>query len=564
MAIQCGVGAVPLRFPDGVGLAGYGPFAGEGYGDDVAHPVTGLMARALHLERIAEGGTTSLFLVVVDLMGSSLRIQQRVVDALVARGIATDDAHLFILASHTHSAPGQYFGNSLYDAFSQNPGGHRADVADVITAAVIEACALAHADKRAARVAVVSEVGWGLGRNRSLAAFESNFAPDERDGTWFPRWLALLGLAGQGTAGDVYQRAVDPRLWTLWAFEADRDAVIGTLAAAACHNASLGRDHRFYDADWAGRAAHRMRSHDVPWAAVVQGAAGDVTAIPSLKDMRAMGTALADSVADSVVATWLASRPGALSAASDDLVIDVGLHRWRPGDDGLDRWDVGQPVIDGCEESRSPWFSETRGEPRTSRVPWGLIEKTLGVTNEQAPKVSAFGLLQPAVRRLFSDLAPAPEHPLSLVRLGSHLFFVLPCEVTGFAAARIARRLADATSGVGIASVSPLAIGNDYAGYLTTEAEYDAQHYEGAHNLFGRRSLAVIEHHLESLVGPGGLRVDGRARLPHPEPLTAAEFERRVVSVLQLVSAPLRVGAVLGQGLGLLFDLGRKNPFARR
>lgn len=553
MPIECGVDAVPLCFPDGLGLAGYGPLAGEGYGEDEPDPRTQLMARALVLESTPSTGSEArpLFLVVVDLMGSSLRIQQRVVDRLRAAAIPVDDAHLILLASHTHSAPGQYFGTSLYDAFSQNPGGHRADVAAVIEDAVVRVCQQAYAQKKPARVAVVPQVGWRIGRNRSLAAFESNFGVDEREGKWFARWVELLGLTHSQTASDVYQRAVDPRLWALWAFEVDSDAVIGTLAIAPWHNASLGREHRIYDADWAGRAAYDMTQHAAPWAAVAQGAAGDVTVVPSLRDMHAMGPMLADSVAKSVVEVWTASLTAALAEAHGDPPLELGFYRWRPRDDGLDRWDIGQPVIGGSEESRSPWFIERRGESRR-RMLRDLIGKSLGLRDEQAPKVPAFGVFQPALRRLFSDLEPAPEHPLHLLRLGSHLFFVLPCEVTSFAATQLTTRLTRALTPHGVTSASPMAIGNDYAGYLTTEAEYDSQHYEGAHNLFGRRSLAVIERHLEALVLPHGLRIDQRDRLPHPPLLSASEFERRVVSVLQALSGPLRVGAVLSRGLDLL------------
>lgn len=566
MPIQCGVDAVPFGFPDGLGLAGYGPLAGEGYGDDEADPRTCPMARALVLDAPATSSSPActLFIVVVDLMGSSLRVQQQVVDRLKAAGVPVDDAHLIILASHTHSAPGQFFGNSLYDAFAQSPGGYRADVADLIADTVSAACQRAYTSRRPSRVAVIPWVGWRIGRNRSLTAFESNFAPAERNGSWFARWTELLGLTEVHTGSDVFQRAVDPRLWTLWAFDLDSDAVLGTLAIAPFHNAALGRGHRLYDADWAGRAAHGMSARGIPWAAVAQGPAGDVTVIPSMRGMDAMGTELAEDVASSVVEVWLGAMDAAREAAREDPALAVGLFRWRPDEDGLDRWDLGQPVIGGSEESRSPWFSERRGEARKSLLPWDLIHRTFGVKNEQAPKESAFGLFQPAVRRLFSDLEPAPEHPLQLVRLGSHLFFVLPCEITGFAAARVAARLKAASASEGIETVSPLAIGNDYAGYLTTEAEYDCQRYEGAHNLFGRRSLAVVERHLESMVLPNGLRIDTRARRPHPPPLTAAEFQQRVVSVLQTLSAPLRAGAILKQGLGLVARGARKTNHGAR
>ena len=43
-----------------------------------------------------------------------------------------------------------------------------------------------------------------------------------------------------------------------------------------------------------------------------------------------------------------------------------------------------------------------------------------------------------------------------------------------------------------VATASPFAMVNDYMGYLTTAKEYATQNYEGAMNLYGRRTLKVL------------------------------------------------------------------------
>mgnify|MGYP002373272248 CR=1 FL=1 len=67
---------------------------------------------------------------------------------------------------------------------------------------------------------------------------------------------------------------------------------------------------------------------------------------------------------------------------------------------------------------------------------------------------------------------------------------------------------------------------NDYMGYLTTEAEYATQNYEGAMTLYGSRSREAISAALCSIIdGRAQLRWDLRPELPLPIPLTATEIQ---------------------------------------
>jgi neutral ceramidase len=78
--------------------------------------------------------------------------------------------------------------------------------------------------------------------------------------------------------------------------------------------------------------------------------------------------------------------------------------------------------------------------------------------------------------------------PIQLVRLGPLVLLALAQEVTIVAGMRLRRAVAE------VVDVSPDLVivqgyANDYAGYLTTPEEYDAQRYEGGHTMFGRWQL---------------------------------------------------------------------------
>ncbi len=534
MPLQCGVAQRELVFQDGLGLAGYGPFAGQGYHVAATEEQHQLHARVMYLG----SGDTRAFVAVVDLWAASLYVQQRVVDRLRATLPGLGDHQFLMIGSHTHSAPGHFSKNRLYDAFAQSPGGFEESVADVVIEALVAASVAAYDARRGARVAVVTTLLQGVGSNRSFGAFLRNFPAGSN---WQDAWVARVGapLIGSGEKG----LAVDPRFQVLWAFEADADTPIGTFATIACHNAALGREVGGYHPDLAGYACAGVNAAaSSPWAALAQGAAGDVTAIPAGGDMDSLGHPLAASRGAAVARAWAATRERALSVATSEASLDVGMIKWLPSHDGSPRWRFGQAVVNGSEESRSPWFTPIRGEGRKTPRLFGLLRAQLGLPDEQAPKVSALGPLHATVAHYLNDLDPAPEHPLHVLRIGHHAFFTLPGEVTGYAAHVLEQAVLRRAAHVGLPlrSASPIAITNDYCGYFTTEAEYEAQHYEGAHNLFGRRSLERLEVLLTRVIGPeGAFTVDRSDRRPH-EALTGDEFSQLIMALLIKVSLPAR------------------------
>lgn len=145
----------------------------------------------------------------------------------------------------------------------------------------------------------------------------------------------------------------------------------------------------------------------------------------------------------------------------------------------------------GAEDHRSPLhgrFGVYEGNARKPRP---------GAEADPAwPKRDALGLFQALLKDVTAALRPSPVHPLHLVRVDDHLFATLPGEPTARAAWEIERAVLAAS---GASSASVLGYVGDYAGYLTTDAEYRAQHYEGAMTLYGRNTLAHLAARLAHL-----------------------------------------------------------------
>ena len=72
MPLECGVAQRELVFQDGLGLAGYGPFAGQGCHAGAAEEQHQLHARVMYLG----SGQARVFIAVVDLWAASLYVQQ--------------------------------------------------------------------------------------------------------------------------------------------------------------------------------------------------------------------------------------------------------------------------------------------------------------------------------------------------------------------------------------------------------------------------------------------------------------------------------------------------------
>ncbi len=160
---------------------------------------------------------------------------------------------------------------------------------------------------------------------------------------------------------------------------------------------------------------------------------------------------------------------------------------------------VGAALVAGAHENVTPVIH--RLPPFRAGRP-----KRRGIKGPHGPKwVLGSRWLQP----LILPLGGFPRVlPVQVLTIGPTTVVGLPFEIT----VEAGRRIADAVGGVigrpGDVIVS--SVTNEYAGYLTTAEEYELQHYEGGHTLYGSQTQRFFAAHAARLAaevgqgGPGG------------------------------------------------------------
>lgn len=518
-ACRVGVHRTTLTPEAGYAMAGYswaGRIGAPSVGED-------LFARALYLE--SEGECVALCF--IDLMSASLRLVSAVAERLRNAGESKLAENFILSGTHTHTGPGNFYGNAFYDVFAQNlfsakrrgfQPGLVAQLADAITLALVEAKRTA----RRGRLSVTRTEAWGVSRNRSFEAYCANFAhgsgervtlrgtpPAELHETQCaidPRLTTLTALrsipaAAEDTGGAAGAAGTAGAEGTASAAGAGRAArseeVIGVFSMFGCHATALGPKWESYARDWpgffvdaveAGLRERGLSQNGNALAALGQGAAGDITPLPVEDDRGlAQGQDLARRVGSALANAALSCVEHALLAASDaPLVLSHEAGRFRvAAEDGARSWMIGLPVLGGAEDGRSVFHE-------LGFVREGTLQQPDG--SAQSPKLPALGLIQELLTDVALDIAP--HHPWHRLTLGEHVIFSVPGEPTAVAAAELEAAILART---GRTSANVLGYTGDYAGYFTTEAEYECQHYEGAHTLYGRSSLALYR---DALLGP--------------------------------------------------------------
>lgn len=482
------------------------------------HEIRGrLFASAL---LVGDGTGSQVALIGLDLHSASRRVVERTGDKLAGTGL--DATRLFVSASHTHSAPGNFFGWSYFDSFGGPRGGANDDWVEWLSTRIATLVRRLHAGPQAE-----ARIGYGTATrprftvNRSRSALIRNRF-DDGSGTPAEVLTALAEWSGNPERNEPFadpeERAavlgVDPRLHALWA-ETTAGVPIGAFASFGAHNTVSRFDHRVMHPDVFGVAARRARDRlrdpatgqRIP-IALVSGATGDALfALPPRtpsgpgwwptvkgwlhadppRDVRGVrwihvakvGTDLGDLLHDACVAARTDARTRVhasqrVSATYRCPAVPGAEVRAATGGERprkmADDWVIGDKV------SKGGTF-----EPPWRAVPWRVPTELPGQDHPQWPK-------QPFFLRLFAPLVSMPdEFPVRVVRLGDLALVGLPGEPTTFLASRIERRFTGPAAGAhGAKGVLVCGYAGDYCGYLTTPAEYEQQDYEGSSTVWGR------------------------------------------------------------------------------
>lgn len=90
--------------------------------------------------------------------------------------------------------------------------------------------------------------------------------------------------------------------------------------------------------------------------------------------------------------------------------------------------------------------------------------------------------------------------PFQLFIIGELAIIGAPSEVTTMAGRRLRQTVINKLANMGIQKAVIAGLANTYTGYLTTQEEFQAQHYEGASNEFGQYTLAAYQQTFAELI----------------------------------------------------------------
>jgi neutral ceramidase len=156
------------------------------------------------------------------------------------------------------------------------------------------------------------------------------------------------------------------------------------------------------------------------------------------------------------------------------------------------------------------WVKEGQSNPFLNALGSAVFQVSPQLAACQAPKevVIASGTTKP--------YPWSPQIlPMQLLKVGSLYFAGVPAEFTIVSGLRLRRTIA-AELGISADNVILAGYANDYAGYVTTPEEYDAQHYEGGATHFGRWTLPAYQ---QSFAGLADAMRDGTASPTDDGPL---------------------------------------------
>ena len=482
-----GAVSVDITPPPGMPMGGYSILANKGKGFR-----TRLKARVVYLN---DGKGHSVALVQTDLTAGSLLLHHKVAEAVSEKtGLRPGD--IAITASHSHSAPANFFENDFYNKHMTSGKWLEVSFLDFAAQRIAQGILEAHESRRAAKVATGCKDIYGYNRNRSLDSYVLN---------------ENVGDIRMDDPEAVY-KAVNPALCMVRIDVQDNGGCYKPLAAFSSfsvHATALTPPVEVYNADLFAYAQKDLewtikRKYDTPWAivhALTNGTQGDMApALPKLgsnifsfspvnwKEARKLGQgigreaiSLFDALGDKLTADIsLGSSVRELNIREHNVVEDISLCK-----DAV----VGNPLVGGANEPVGPWILAIpflKGGNVMSRR-WFFKDGCQGNKRHLF-----FSFLQPLIE-------PKDSFPntamFQLIHVNDTVILPVPFEVTAESGRRMVARVKrefveagdDSIQHVWVASNS-----NGYFGYTTTPEEYSRQNYEGGHTLYGRYTTPYL------------------------------------------------------------------------
>jgi neutral ceramidase len=498
----------------------------------VAHP---LFARALVVECPISG--RRLFYVCADLGFISQHLRQRVLELMAERGMKLEEHDVMITATHTHSGPNGY---STYLFYSVTGPGFSPRVVDGLSRGIVRAIERATRALSPSRLYVhttTMPLVESVSFNRAIDAYNLNEdvapLPPERSDEAVDRTITILRV------DDASGRS---RGFVCWF------PVHGT--SIHFENTLLHPDNKGI----AARACEERGARSVEPRSTVEGdefvaifaqeAAGDVTPNFRWSARRRLLVGKHDDDVESAAYAGQAQAQHAWEAFLQapargvelrgalagqiryrdftSLAVDPDFAKGREGQSTSVAC-LGLGFAYGTLEGPGPAFAIRRLNPVLSNlVEWRRERRDRDWRSMHGPKVRFFDLGHGARGNIMTKLSVRPPGfrflpdsrvayycqvldsgrlrdrpwvpqvlPAQILLLGPLAIVGIPAEPTTVSGRRMRSAVTSALAKVGVERVVVNGYANAYAAYVTTEEEYQRQHYEAASTLFGRWTLAA-------------------------------------------------------------------------
>lgn len=482
-----GAVSVDITPPPGMPMGGYSVMANKGQGFR-----TRIKARVVYLN---DGHGQSLAVVQTDLTAASLLLQHEVAQRVAAEtGLTPGD--IAITASHSHSAPVNFFDNDFYNKHTSSGQWLEPEFLEFTADRISQGILQAYRERRAAKIATGKKDIYGYNRNRSLDSYVLNDTVSGID---------------LDNPQDKF-KAVNPSLYMVRVDVKDDRGQYLPLAAFSSfsvHATALTVPVEVYNADLFAYAQKDLEwkiraKYDTPWPvvhALSTGTQGDMA--PALEEhgdnwighfdvdwqaARKLGQGIGGEAIElfETLGTQLTSDISLATAARE---LNIRDHNKAENVEICHDAAVGNTVAAGAYERRTPWLTLVpffHGGNVMARRWWFFTDGCQGNKRHLG-----FSFLQPI-------LEPKDSFPdtvmFQLLRINDMVVMPLPFETTTEAGRRMTARVQAefAAAGQPLKYAWVASNSNGYFGYTTTPEEYRRQNYEGGHTLYGQYSTPYL------------------------------------------------------------------------
>ncbi len=453
-----------------------------------------LMARAIYLK--PKNGKP-VALVQVDMLSGSLVVHHKVAE-LIAPKTDIEAAGLLIAATHTHSAPGNFFDSHFYNKVDSNISGFEEQYFHFLSTQIADAVIEAYQNRKPARIATGStKIKADVTRNRSIKAYKKNKLPPNED----PNQFSAVNRCFHMIRVDCLD---------------ETDGNYKPLAVFSNYSIHSNTNPKIleglYSADVAGYIERILqdqikRQYSPPWSPIH--AAANFTHADNnpyygkkgkenFTDFERVGRIIADAaftcfrqldhrLTDHVTIKY---RTQELNLFEDRAIKDVKIAK-RPK--------AGIAMLGGGGgKGRQSFLANI---PFLGAPGWPRWIFTKG--SQGAKRQLFFSLFQ----YLVLPKKSFPRHAfLQVIRVNDAVLLALPWEVTYHLGKQIAQQARQSREEAGLEGENKInnyivvSCSNGYFGYVTTAAEYKRQNYEGGSNLYGPNTGRFLQLHMGHMV----------------------------------------------------------------